>query len=267
MVGNKALWEPKCVQPPHPLIKNRPLAAQLKLPFGDSCFFFSNRKGDYYRYLAEIVKEEDQPGNENSAADHALNAYKAAVDEAKKLPTTSPIRLGLYLNYSVFFYELCKDEKEACKLAKTAFDAAIADLDTLNEDSYKDSTLIMQLLRDNLTLWTSGQGMQCQQTLFSLILGDPGADSGDEEKSKQAEKYMAQRKVKNGENSPLGTMSYQISSKRSPPFWLLIGARSVFSSCHIFFRLFRLFLVTTICPWISEDDFHYTCHLCTCARY
>lgn len=36
-----------------------------------------------------------------------------------------------------------------------AFDDAIAELDTLNEDSYKDSTLIMQLLRDNLTLWTS----------------------------------------------------------------------------------------------------------------
>lgn len=36
-----------------------------------------------------------------------------------------------------------------------AFDEAIAELDTLNEDSYKDSTLIMQLLRDNLTLWTT----------------------------------------------------------------------------------------------------------------
>ena len=36
-----------------------------------------------------------------------------------------------------------------------AFDDAIAELDTLNEESYKDSTLIMQLLRDNLTLWTS----------------------------------------------------------------------------------------------------------------
>ena len=36
-----------------------------------------------------------------------------------------------------------------------AFDEAIAELDTLNEESYKDSTLIMQLLRDNLTLWTS----------------------------------------------------------------------------------------------------------------
>lgn len=36
-----------------------------------------------------------------------------------------------------------------------AFEEAIAELDTLGEDSYKDSTLIMQLLRDNLTLWTS----------------------------------------------------------------------------------------------------------------
>ncbi len=38
-----------------------------------------------------------------------------------------------------------------------AFDDAIAELDTLSEESYKDSTLIMQLLRDNLTLWTSDQ--------------------------------------------------------------------------------------------------------------
>lgn len=40
-------------------------------------------------------------------------------------------------------------------MAKAAFDDAIAELDTLSEESYKDSTLIMQLLRDNLTLWTS----------------------------------------------------------------------------------------------------------------
>ncbi|CAL5369608.1 unnamed protein product [Camellia sinensis] len=36
-----------------------------------------------------------------------------------------------------------------------AFEEAIAKLDTLGEESYKDSTFIMQRIRDNLTLWTS----------------------------------------------------------------------------------------------------------------
>jgi hypothetical protein len=74
------------------------------------------------------------------------------------MQSTHPIRLGLALNYSVFFYEILNSPDRACHLAKQAFDDAIAELDTLNEDSYKDSTLIMQLLRDNLTLWTSDAG-------------------------------------------------------------------------------------------------------------
>ena len=55
----------------------------------------------------------------------------------------------------MFHYEVKNSPDKACHLAKQAFDDAIAELDTLPEDSYKDSTLIMQLLRDNLTLWTS----------------------------------------------------------------------------------------------------------------
>ena len=82
-------------------------------------------------------------------------AYKAATEIASKLATTHPIRLGLALNFSVFYYEIMNDHERACTLAKTAFDEAIAELDSLQEDNYKDSTLIMQLLRDNLTLWTS----------------------------------------------------------------------------------------------------------------
>jgi len=70
---------------------------------------------------------------------------------------------GLALNFSVFYYEILNSPDRACRLAKKAFDDAIAELDTLSEESYKDSTLIMQLLRDNLTLWTSdmqGEGIR-----------------------------------------------------------------------------------------------------------
>ncbi|VDO73043.1 unnamed protein product [Haemonchus placei] len=84
------------------------------------------------------------------------SSYAEALEIAKvNLTTTHPVRLGLALNYSVYFYEVASSPDRACQLAKQAFDDAIAELDTLNEDSYKDSTLIMQLLRDNLTLWTS----------------------------------------------------------------------------------------------------------------
>jgi len=73
------------------------------------------------------------------------------------LKSTHPIRLGLALNFSVFYYEILNSPDIACKFARKAFDNAIADLDTLEEEEYRDSATIMQLLRDNLTLWTSDQ--------------------------------------------------------------------------------------------------------------
>ena len=110
------------------------------------------RKGDYHRYLAEFEQQEER----KKASDNSLEAYKNASEIATTtLPSTHPIRLGLALNFSVFYYEIINSPSQACRLAKAAFDDAIGDLDKLNEDSYKDSTLIMQLLRDNLTLWTS----------------------------------------------------------------------------------------------------------------
>ena len=84
-----------------------------------------------------------------------MEAYTQATEiAAQTLPPTHPIRLGLALNFSVFHYEIQKQSDNAVAVAKNAFDLAIQDLDNVAEDSYKDSTLIMQLLRDNLTLWT-----------------------------------------------------------------------------------------------------------------
>lgn len=117
----------------------------------ESKVFYHKMKGDYQRYLAEFKEGTEK----DEASEASLNAYEEATKAASDLPSTHPIRLGLALNYSVFLYEIKKNRDQACSLAKTAFDEAIAELDSLNEDSYKDSTLIMQLLRDNLTLWTS----------------------------------------------------------------------------------------------------------------
>jgi len=113
--------------------------------------FYQKMKADYYRYLAEFADGDTKKEH----SEEAEKAYKTATAAALNLAPTHPIRLGLALNYSVFLYEVQSKHTEACTLAKQAFDEAIAELDTLDEESYKDSTLIMQLLRDNLTLWTS----------------------------------------------------------------------------------------------------------------
>jgi len=118
----------------------------------DGKVFYHKMKGDYNRYLAEFNTGEKR----KQSGDEAHKAYKKATEIAEvELTPTHPIRLGLALNFSVFYYEIMNCPEDACKKAKQAFDDAIAELDQLSEDSYKDSTLIMQLLRDNLTLWTS----------------------------------------------------------------------------------------------------------------
>ena len=159
--------------------------------------FYYKMKGDYHRYLSEFQVGDVRKGSAGSA----LDAYQAASGIASSdLPPTHPIRLGLALNFSVFYYgkswlgvriwnspyiwimtntflsllwlfppEILNSPDKACQIAKQAFDDAIAELDTLNEESYKDSTLIMQLLRDNLTLWTSDQAE-----------GEEGGEAADE---------------------------------------------------------------------------------------
>jgi 14-3-3 protein epsilon len=138
---------------------------------GESKVFYFKMKGDYYRYLAEFATS----ASKKEAAENSLIAYKSASDVAvTELPPTHPIRLGLALNFSVFYYEVLNSPDRACQMAKQAFDEAIADIDTLTEDSYKDSTLIMQLLRDNLTLWTSDMSNDAKQ-------GEDRADEDDKE--------------------------------------------------------------------------------------
>ncbi|MBZ3875080.1 14-3-3 protein zeta/delta [Sciurus carolinensis] len=100
----------------------------------ESEVFYLKMKGDYYRYLVEVAAGDDTKG----IVDQSQQAYQEAFEISKKeMQPTYPIRLGLALNFLI------------------SFDEAIDQLDTFSEKSYKDSTLIMELLRDNLTLWIS----------------------------------------------------------------------------------------------------------------
>ncbi|GAU91200.1 hypothetical protein RvY_03505 [Ramazzottius varieornatus] len=129
---------------------------------GESKVFYYKMKGDYFRYLAELTSADKKDISETAqtakkgVAESAQVAYRTAMDIANsELAPTHPIRLGLALNFSVFYYEIMQSPDRAIRLSKSAFDDAIAELDNLTEESYKDSTMILQLLRDNLTLWSA----------------------------------------------------------------------------------------------------------------
>ena len=122
--------------------------------------FYLKMKGDYYRYLVEISGKDNR---DDVKLEKSLEAYESATAASAEMSPTHPIRLGLALNFSVFYYEIAENRNKACELAKKAFDDAIAGLDSVSEDTYKDSTLIMQLLRDNLTLWQADNGEDDQR--------------------------------------------------------------------------------------------------------
>lgn len=149
------------------------LIPQVKDKKDESEVFYLKMAGDYYRYLAEFRTEKGE---------QASDFYQQALKLAKlHLHETHPTRLGLALNFSVCYYEILKNPTKACQLAKEAFDEAIQKLDSLDDASYKDSTLIMQLLRDNLTLWTSESENDAEDEA-------PTTTDGGEEEAAPAEK-------------------------------------------------------------------------------
>uniref|UniRef100_A0A0A9YGR6 14-3-3 protein zeta n=1 Tax=Lygus hesperus TaxID=30085 RepID=A0A0A9YGR6_LYGHE len=118
---------------------------------GEAKVFYLKMKGDYHRYYAEIANGEVQKQS-------ALDAYQKATEIAiSSLAPTHPIRLGLALNFSVFYYEIMKEHEKGFQLARHAYDEAVTELETLDDESYRESNLIVRLLRDNLNLWTDEQ--------------------------------------------------------------------------------------------------------------
>jgi 14-3-3 protein epsilon len=117
---------------------------------------YHKAEGDYHRYICEISDDVDK----TKEAQFAKHAYEDGTKVAEEsLPVTSSARLGLALNFAVFYYEVMRSPGEAVPIARKAYEDAVREIDDLAEDSSKDSQIIMKLLSDNITLWTSESDM------------------------------------------------------------------------------------------------------------
>lgn len=119
---------------------------------GEETVFYLKMRGDYYRYLFEFAEPKDK----NRYADMSLTAYKFAYKHAMAmLDAMHPTRLGLALNFAVYYHDVQKSPERACHLGKHAFDEAVANLDeNFPEDAMRDSMMILRLLRDDLIIWS-----------------------------------------------------------------------------------------------------------------
>ena len=83
----------------------------------------------------------------------ALEFYKKAQESSQTLNACNPIRLGLALNFSVFHYEVMNDHKKACELGESALSEALEKIDDVDEETFRDAKSIIELLKENLSLW------------------------------------------------------------------------------------------------------------------
>merc|ERR1712146_398819 len=126
------------------MIQEKVLAKQCE---GEPKAFFVKMVGDYYRYISENAKDQLL----EDVKQKALEAYQQANEIT--LPPCNPIKLGLALNFSVFQYEVMKNHKAACDFADQALQDALDKIDELEEDDFRDAKSIIELLKENLTLW------------------------------------------------------------------------------------------------------------------
>jgi 14-3-3 protein epsilon len=111
--------------------------------------FFYKMIGDYYRYVAECASGEELETVKNGA----LENYTLANTACLSLNPCNPIRLGLALNFSVFHYEVMNNHKQACELGEAALSDALEKIDDVDEETFRDAKSIIELLKENLSLW------------------------------------------------------------------------------------------------------------------
>jgi 14-3-3 protein epsilon len=133
------------------IIKNIDTHLLQKASDPEAKVFYHKMKADYFRYIAENMDAEGK----KEYAENSKKSYEEAMTIAKELNISNPIRLGLALNFSVFYYEVLNSQSTACDIAKETLDLARKDLANVDEDDeeHKDAFSIINLLQENLNMW------------------------------------------------------------------------------------------------------------------
>lgn len=110
---------------------------------------FLKMKADFYRYKAEITDGKEYEEN------HKLSesAYSEGYKLSEQLPISNPVRMGLTLNFSVLYYEVKLQREKALSIAEKAYAESLTIIDELDKTLSKDTLLIIQLLKDNISKW------------------------------------------------------------------------------------------------------------------
>jgi 14-3-3 protein epsilon len=153
------------------VLKRMDVVGDLDAKSGENLVFYYKMLGDYCRFLAELSLERDDGeefdqreatssvaanGSSAGAAHHALCYYYLATQIGKlHLPPSHPVRLGLALNFAVFYYEIVQKREHAYRVAETSYDYAVTEFASLDKSSHKESDYIMQLIKENLRQWTA----------------------------------------------------------------------------------------------------------------
>jgi 14-3-3 protein epsilon len=122
----------------------------------ESAVFYLKLEGDYARYLAEAA---EVAAESMAHARAARDAYERALARARSadagLSAAHPIRLGLMLNMAVLTYEVEREPERALTMAAAALRQAEASRPELPTEMQSDTTLLLDLLRDNVETWTA----------------------------------------------------------------------------------------------------------------
>jgi hypothetical protein len=116
-------------------------------------------RGQYYRYLSDVLENEQQ----KDANKNAINSFNEAFELIDNLSVTNPIRLGFILNYAIFQYEFLNDIDTAIKITKENFEIGINQLEKVNDNNeYQNASSILMLLKQNIDMWNNEKEKESQ---------------------------------------------------------------------------------------------------------